>query len=582
MALHEWTNLREGEGMGLLAGSLERVGDLDITLGEPWMVHRVPDGTIHGQPKVYALADGTLLFYYSTVGDLLKVSRRCLRSRDRGKTWAPEPVRLECPEGILSFPNGSLVEFERELEKVGDGVFDLAVCRSCDGGNTWDSPAKQRFYLPGASHVCASPFPITDLGSGQIMGLLEDFHQSQPSTIQGRILCATTADMGLSWHLRSSIEAGSHIQTQGFMEPALALLTDGSLLCVMRSEAYESHWQARSFDAGRTWAEPQRITGWGCMPRLAVLSNGVVACSSGRPGFYMMFSLDGRGEMWTHHVEVATGLGSWNNWYWEIAPGEILCTYDELTRPERAGDPGACTWYMRSMKVAYRQGPPKSIIARDGKEMMYVPPGMFHFGADYHQVCTGAYYIDKYPVTVREYRRFMEATGHRPPLLNHGWTIDQLHQDTPVDCVSWYDAQAYAQWAGKRLPTDAEWEKAARGLYGRVYPWGDQFDASRCYCLGSNLPRAGVTKYPDGEGNVAVGLYFPQGDSPFGVGDMAGNCGEWTASDDPHWPGRKIWKGGSFNLGPEKNRCSWYRSEHPENRHSMGIRSVIDASRVDK
>jgi len=113
--------------MGLLAGSLERVGDLDITLGEPWMVHRVPDGTIHGQPKVYALADGTLLFYYSTVGDLLKVSRRCLRSRDRGKTWAPEPVRLECPEGILSFPNGSLVEFERELEKVSDGVFDLAL-----------------------------------------------------------------------------------------------------------------------------------------------------------------------------------------------------------------------------------------------------------------------------------------------------------------------------------------------------------------------------------------------------------------------------------------------------------------------
>ena len=555
----------------------ECVDDLEITLSEPWVVHRMPDGLIHGVPKFYALSDGTLLYYYGMVGDY-KGGRRCLRSMDRGITWTPEPVRIESPSGIVLFPDGSVMEFDSGLKEAEAGIFDGEVCRSPDGGHTWERPSTARFYLPGCRQVYASPFPTADLEQGDVVGLLVDMCDSLPGGQRGRILCVDTQDMGRTWHVRSAIEPGPDVQTQGFFEPALTRLADGSLLCVLRSEAYESHWQVRSLDNGHTWTEPERITGWGCFPRLAVLSNGVVACSSGRPGFSMMFSLDGRGEMWTHHTEAAIGLGSWNNWYWEIAPGEILCTYDELTRKERPDDPGACTWYMRHIKVERRQGPPKRIVGRDGKEMVYVPPGMFHFGADHHQVCTGAYYIDRYPVTVREYRRFLEETGHPPPLLNHNKDIEKLNPETPINSVSWFDAEAYARWAGKRLPTDAEWEKAARGFYGWIYPWGDGFDPSRCCCVGSTLKTSGA-EYPAGNA-LKVGLYSPQGDSPFGVADMVGNNGEWTASDDPHWPGRKIWKGGSFNLGPKKNRCSWYRSEHPANRHTIGIRCVMDASEV--
>jgi serine/threonine-protein kinase len=220
--------------------------------------------------------------------------------------------------------------------------------------------------------------------------------------------------------------------------------------------------------------------------------------------------------------------------------------------------------------------------------MVYVPPGVFHYGADYHQVPTGRYYIDRYPVTMEEYRHFMAETGHRPPIFNHG-DIDRQPPDIPVFAISWDDAAAYAAWAGKRLPTDAEWEKAARGLYGSIYPWGDTYEFGGCYCTDHNMPssqtRAARLSGGDRWNGASIGwapvdAFSPVGDSPFGVADMVGNLGEWTASDDPHWPGRKIWKGGGQILGPEKNCCSWYRSEYPDNRHAVSFRCVVDAAAV--
>lgn len=124
----------------------------------------------------------------------------------------------------------------------------------------------------------------------------------------------------------------------------------------------------------------------------------------------------------------------------------------------------------------------------DAADMVLIPAGAFEMGSNAsdasdderpsHTVYVDVFYIDIYEVSVGEYKAFIHATGHRPP----DW--HEIAEDSPTDKhpivrVSWYDAMSYAQWAGKRLPTEAEWEKAARGgLVGKKYTWGDTMDSS--------------------------------------------------------------------------------------------------------
>jgi len=158
---------------------------------------------------------------------------------------------------------------------------------------------------------------------------------------------------------------------------------------------------------------------------------------------------------------------------------------------------------------------------KDGAEMVLIPAGEFIMGSkDYNngkpqrRVYLDAYYIDVYPVTVAQYRRFCKETKREMPSSpSWGW-ID----NHPIVNVSWNDAKAYCDWAGKRLPTEAEWEKSARGTDGRKYPWENEWDARKCRCSRNNWGDAGSTS-PVGS--------FPQGISPYGVYDMAGNVWEW-------------------------------------------------------
>ncbi len=164
-------------------------------------------------------------------------------------------------------------------------------------------------------------------------------------------------------------------------------------------------------------------------------------------------------------------------------------------------------------------------VWKDLESTILIPAGTFKMGTNLisaneadrpqHTVSLPAYRIDKYPVTNAQYARFVAATGHRPPL---DWKGGRISQDTllrPVTMVNWFDAAAYAKWAGKRLPSEAEWEKAARGTDGRRWPWGDLMDPTK------------LNTYYN-KGTTTDVFTYDNGASPYGVIDMAGNVSEWT------------------------------------------------------
>ena len=201
-------------------------------------------------------------------------------------------------------------------------------------------------------------------------------------------------------------------------------------------------------------------------------------------------------------------------------------------------------------------------------EMVEVPAGEFIFGEGEKQrtIYLDTFWISKYPVTNAEYAEFVKATGHRAP--DH-WRDGEPPRDKlnhPVVHVSWHDAQAYAKWAGKQLPTEEQWEKAARGTDGREYPWGDEFDNSRC-----NSRESGIGD------TTPVGVY-PGGVSPYGVHDMAGNVWEWTASAYEQGAKARVLRGGAWDYGRGGVRCAARDGYGPGYRYdNLGFRVVVAA-----
>jgi len=199
---------------------------------------------------------------------------------------------------------------------------------------------------------------------------------------------------------------------------------------------------------------------------------------------------------------------------------------------------------------------------KDGKEMVRVPAGRFLYGKEKREAELPEFWIDKAPVTNAEYARFVAETGHEPPEHWEGETPPKEIAGHPVTFVSWDDATAYAGWADGRLPTEQEWEKAARGTDGREYPWGEWAE-DRC-----NSKEAGIG------GTTPVGQYSPQGDSPYGCVDMAGNVWEWTASE--HEQGGRVLRGGAFGNEGGGARCATRVGDAPDFRVLVnGFRVVV-------
>ena len=195
-------------------------------------------------------------------------------------------------------------------------------------------------------------------------------------------------------------------------------------------------------------------------------------------------------------------------------------------------------------------------------EMVSIPPGSFIMGTDTgpseerpaHSVRLPSFQIDRTPVTKVQFGRFLEAEGAASPggetyyqhddsdarigLRGGAWEVQPGFEDHPVLEVTWMGARDYCAWANKRLPTEAEWEKAARGTDGRMYPWGNQ------------TPDRGRAQFDGGWRETAPVASFPDGASPYGVLDLAGNVWEWVSSAYAPYPydasdGRE-----SLDLGP--------------------------------
>lgn len=215
-------------------------------------------------------------------------------------------------------------------------------------------------------------------------------------------------------------------------------------------------------------------------------------------------------------------------------------------------------------------------------DMVFVPAGEFTMGENKrydwtfmlayniydgpeHAVYLDAFYMDKYEVTNEQYKKFVEETGYRRPSCWNDARFNQPNQ--PVVGIGWDDAVAYAKWDGKRLPTEAEWEKAARGTDKRLWPWGNKFDKKKC-----NVWESEVTRMWESRTNATtiVGKY-EDGKSPYGCYDMSGNVWEWCADyydqnyytvaplRNPKGPElglQRVIRGGSFLYFGHYARCS--------------------------
>lgn len=247
-----------------------------------------------------------------------------------------------------------------------------------------------------------------------------------------------------------------------------------------------------------------------------------------------------------------------------------------------------------------------TIKGKDGAPLVLIPAGPFLMGSNdglpnerpEHTVTLDAYYIDQFEVTAGRYQKFLESARHNlPPTWDD--EVAQAMGDLPAVGMSWTDAAAYCKWAGRRLPTEAEWEKAARGTDGRRYPWGHMqpFVDIANYNRGVWVSEA-VTLVPVNSGvegmSVRHGLK-EGGKSPYGLYHMAGNAAEWVndwydreyyqRSPDKNPPGpatgeKRVIRGGSWADLPTALRVTARFSAEPDfEDRTIGFRCAMDGGK---
>ncbi|BFM16367.1 SUMF1/EgtB/PvdO family nonheme iron enzyme [Maricurvus nonylphenolicus] len=241
----------------------------------------------------------------------------------------------------------------------------------------------------------------------------------------------------------------------------------------------------------------------------------------------------------------------------------------------------------------------------DDSEMIHIPAGKFTMGCNHddcvgddvpaHKVKLKGFYIDKYEVTFRRYKLCVEKGDCSEPMIGGScnWEYPAWHDDHPVNCVDFKQAESLCKSEGKRLPTEAEWEKAARGVDGRKFPWGSEPPTCDHVVMDPN----GLEKPQPGCGRgTSQPVYHGEGtgDSPYGVVGMSGNMWEWTSDNyDPEYYknspksnptgpwigyGLKTVRGGGFTMRTPAELTTTLRFGYsPEGEgYLLGIRCAMD------
>ncbi len=247
----------------------------------------------------------------------------------------------------------------------------------------------------------------------------------------------------------------------------------------------------------------------------------------------------------------------------------------------------------------FRGEHPLVVNAKDGSVLAYVSAGEFEMGSAQgqgydnehpkHRVELSAYWIGVYAVTNAQYMKFIEANGHRVPdhadwgtpiWKGRGFPVEKA--DHPVVCVSWDDAQAYAEWAGCEFASEAQWEKACRGALGLEYPWGNEWDEKRC------------RNYKNKGNETTCRVYeYAEGVSGYGIYNQSGNvwvwCADWydehyyrqSPKKNPNGPAagsHRVCRGGGWGGGPGRFRAARRDWDEAGTRGYQGFRLVRSAS----
>ena len=491
-----------------------------------------PNGTRYRVlPRVVRLLDGTL------IAQMERGSHQrtpiFIRSTDGAKTWSKPYAGVMAEEIDVVSHMGVLQDGRLVAVSEGD-IWRLAY--SGDQGKTWTA----------GNEIDHSPMVSAATGEGRVLQLddgtllipLFGYLPQVPNQLSSGVVRSN--DNGASWSL-SVIGRANPKQSIFFSETTVAEMIDGTLVALMRPGLTRSV----STDGGKTWSDPVASGLAGTHCSLAPLPDGVLLCGYHRPP-QLSLSADG-GRTWYKNMlwSMEEPLANWG-WYTDV---EVIDDTTAVALVKHYPAPHivrACRLHRQpTATVQTPSDPPwkrpgrhagEQITGPDEGTLVWVPSGKFMMGSNeggsdqqpVHEVEMDGFWIGQCEVTNAQYRDFWRAKGRtfRPDS-----TQGENH---PVVYVTWQDAVDYCEHYGLNLPTEAQWEYAARGPQNLRFPWGNDWDPRKC-CSDDNRGPHDRT-FPVGS--------FPNGVSPCGALDMTGNVWEWCAD----WYGKDY-----YQQAPRKN-----------------------------